>query len=227
MSPLTRCGALPTSQQENSERCLAETLSAAGFEVLCLRGEGAGYPAPKTARVLPFSTNASLRRSCGKSLHSTCRWSFTLPRSVISWCTRSREALRRERFPARREFHLILRPAEKILPRLRRLFPEAVIVGWKYELDGSRSSSIAARTRANQSFGAPMPASSMARAYGDGFGFLARGSEDVSIWPTRSELCEFLAAWTLETLSPSQASAKVDQLLPCQAVRSARRRSPQ
>ena len=41
------------------------------------------------------------------------------------------------------ELHLILRPAEKVLPRLRDLFPGSIIVGWKYELDGSRADAIA------------------------------------------------------------------------------------
>ena len=39
---------------------LSESLSAFGFEVLCLRGEMSRHPAPKNARVVSFSTNGSL-----------------------------------------------------------------------------------------------------------------------------------------------------------------------
>ena len=39
---------------------LSETLARANFEVLCLRGERAVYPAPQDVKVVPFTTNASL-----------------------------------------------------------------------------------------------------------------------------------------------------------------------
>ena len=51
---------------------LSETLSASGFEVLCLRGEmaGASRPEPTNAKVLAFSTNASLMTILGKAADS-------------------------------------------------------------------------------------------------------------------------------------------------------------
>ena len=39
---------------------LTEALARANFEVLCLRGEMAVYPAPQDVKVVPFTTNASL-----------------------------------------------------------------------------------------------------------------------------------------------------------------------
>ena len=108
---------------------LAESLSASGFDVLCLRGEGAGYPAPKTARVLPFSTNASLGALVGNLsiqpqvvFHAAALSDF-LVHDIQG-------GLQARKIPSTAEVHIILRPAGKILPRLRRLFPEAAIVGW-------------------------------------------------------------------------------------------------
>ena len=103
---------------------LAETLSASGFDVLCLRGEGAGYPAPKTARVLPFSTNASLGALVGN---------LSIQPQVVFHAAALSDFLvhdiqggpQARKIPSTAEVHIILRPAGKILPRLRRLFPEA------------------------------------------------------------------------------------------------------
>ena len=204
---------------------LAESLSASGFDVLCLRGEGAGYPAPKTARVLPFSTNASLGALVGNLsiqpqvvFHAAALSDF-LVHDIQG-------GLQARKIPSTAEVHIILRPAGKILPRLRRLFPEAAIVGWKYELDGSRSSSI---QHARQQIKASATEACVVngRAYGEGFGFLKRASEGVQHLADKARLSEFLTAWALETLSPSSASAKAAQFRQCQAARSERRKSPQ
>ena len=37
---------------------------------------------------------------------------------------------------------LTLKPAEKILPKIRGWFPDARIIGWKFELDGPRDQAI-------------------------------------------------------------------------------------
>jgi phosphopantothenoylcysteine synthetase/decarboxylase len=204
---------------------LAETLSSAGFDVLCLRGEGAAYPAPKTARVLPFSTNASLSALVENLpiqpqvvFHAAALCDFLV--HAIQGGPQARK------IPSTAEVHIILRPAEKILPRLRRLFPEALIVGWKYELDGTRSSSI---QRARQQIEASATDACVVNgsAYGEGFGFLRRASHEVQHLADKAHLSEFLAAWALEKLTPCSTSAKAGQFRQCQAVRSGRRKSPQ
>jgi len=66
---------------------------------------------------------------------------------------------------------LILKPAEKILPQMRTWFPEARIIGWKYELDGSRDQAIS--RAADQIRGARTDACVVnGAAYGPGFGLL-------------------------------------------------------
>ena len=199
---------------------LSETLSASGFEVLCLRGEMAGHPAPKNASVVAFSTNASLMAILetlavqpAAVFHAAALCDFMVHR------IEGTEGARKIRSNVA-ELHLILRPAEKILPRLRVLFRDSVIVGWKYELDGSRADAIA-RAREQITNSNTDACVVNGSAYGKGFGFLARGSEELPHLAGKAELCAFLAGWTLEALTRLQTCAKADQLPPSQPGRSA------
>jgi phosphopantothenate---cysteine ligase (CTP) len=186
---------------------LSETLSASGFEVLCLRGEMAVHPPPRNARVIPFSTNASLITILEDPpvqpmavFHAAALCDFAVHRIEGGV-----DGARKIRSTAS-ELRLILRPAEKVLPRLRALFARAIIVGWKYELDGSRSDAIA---RARQQI---LTSSTNAcvvngSAYGAGFGFLARDNEELVHLSDKAKLCEFLAVWTREALTRFPAFA--------------------
>lgn len=66
---------------------------------------------------------------------------------------------------------IVLKRAPKILPRLREWFPDAVLIGWKYELEEDREAAVmkgrrqieTGRTNASVVNGA---------AYGEGFGLL-------------------------------------------------------
>ena len=199
---------------------LSETLSASGFEVLCLRGEMAGHPAPKNASVVAFSTNASLLKILqtlsvqpSAVFHAAALCDFTVHR------IEGTESARKIRSTVA-ELHLILRPAEKILPRLRSLFPDSIIVGWKYELDGSCANAIA-RAREQIKNSRTNACVVNGSAYGTGFGFLTRESEELPHFADKSELCAFLATWTSETVKRCQTSAKGDPIRPSQAGRSA------
>jgi hypothetical protein len=95
-----------------------------------------------------------------------------------------------------------------------------VIVGWKYELDGSRGDAVArAREQINTSNTNACVVNGS--AYGTGFGFLARESGELRHLVNKAGLCEFLAAWTLQALNRVQTSAKADRLPPSQADQSA------
>jgi phosphopantothenate---cysteine ligase (CTP) len=178
---------------------LSECLSAHGFEVLCLRGEMAAHPAPKNAKVVAFSTNASLMNILERLpvqpvavFHAAALCDFMVHR------IEGTDEARKIRSTVA-ELHLILRPAEKILPRLRALFSETLIVGWKYELDGSRADAVArAREQINTSNTNACVVNGS--AYGAGFGFLARESGQLRHLVDKAGLCEFLAAWMLEQM---------------------------
>ncbi|HEY5744069.1 MAG TPA: phosphopantothenoylcysteine decarboxylase [Terrimicrobiaceae bacterium] len=178
---------------------LAESLSGCGFHVLCLRGEMAVYPRPKDVSVIAFSTNASLLdilenlpEKPAAVFHAAALCDFLLHR--IDGAERVRKI-----GSAVSQLHLILRPAEKILPRLRGFFPDAIIVGWKYELEHSRQDAIA-RAREQITRSKSNACVINGSSYGPGFGFLTPQSEEPKDFASKSKLCNFLAAWTLDSL---------------------------
>jgi phosphopantothenoylcysteine synthetase/decarboxylase len=203
---------------------LAEALSVSGFEVVCLRAETATYPAPRSARVLTFSTNASMSVILEKLtiqpdavFHAAALCDFLIQRIAPDKAAR--------KIASTAEIHLILQPAGKILPRLRPTFPEALIVGWKYELDGSRQDAIQrARTQINISRTNACVLNGS--AYGAGFGFLTDESQDVRHLADKTSLCEFLVEWTLQHLTRSLTSSRADQFPLSRADRSEQRRLP-
>jgi phosphopantothenoylcysteine synthetase/decarboxylase len=150
---------------------LSRSLQNAGWEVICLRGEGSTVPAPEGVDVRVFSTNDSLA-DLFQNLPTPPRAIFHAA-ALSDFQVVSIEGIAGlKKIPTRDgALTLHLEPAPKILPRLREWFPDAFIVGWKYELDGDRSASLAkaaaqiceCRTNACVVNGA---------AYGVGFGIL-------------------------------------------------------
>jgi hypothetical protein len=73
------------------------------------------------------------------------------------------------KFPTRSgELALVLEPAPKVLPRMRLWFPGARIMGWKYELEGTREDAFAkawSQIRRNDSDACVLNGA----AYGHGF----------------------------------------------------------
>ena len=150
---------------------LSQALQEAGWEVVCLRGEGSTFPAPAGINVRVFSTNDSLA-ALFQSLPAAPNAIFHAA-ALCDFLVASIEGAEgMKKIPTRDgALTLHLEPAPKILPRLREWFPQAFIVGWKYELDGDRSAALAkgaaqireCRTDACVVNGA---------AYGEGFGIL-------------------------------------------------------
>jgi phosphopantothenoylcysteine synthetase/decarboxylase len=150
---------------------LSQALLKAGWDVLCLRGEGSTFPEPDGIDVRVFSTNDSLV-ALFQSLPATPNAIFHAA-ALCDFQVASIECSSgMKKIPTRNgALTLHLEPAPKILPRLREWFPQAFIVGWKYELDGDRPAALAkgtaqireCRTNACVVNGA---------AYGEGFGIL-------------------------------------------------------
>lgn len=173
---------------------LSNTLAEAGFDVVCLRGDLATAPASAYARNLRFSTNASLltaiRDFAPRAVfHAAALCDFLV--SEISGVVPAGKI--RSDAP---DLTLRLSPAPKILPQLRDLFPQAVIVGWKFEIDGTREQALArghrqlreCRTDACVVNGS---------AYGDGFGVLESGATTPEPFGDKRALSTYLARWTL------------------------------
>ena len=91
---------------------------------------------------------------------------------------------------AARFVELRLVPKPKLIVKLRRLFPSAFIVGWKLELDGDRSDTIAEakkQIRENHTDACIVNGP----AFGPGFGFCQTRGLTNSV-ATRQQLAEFL-----------------------------------
>jgi phosphopantothenoylcysteine synthetase/decarboxylase len=133
---------------------LANALTDAGHEVLCLKGEGATCRDPLgAARLQTFTTNDDLARQLQELsktfpadavLHAAALCDFKVARVV----TAAGDAGTAQKISTRAgEVTLVLAPTLKVLPKLRLWFPRAVIVGWKYELVGTREDAFAAAWR--------------------------------------------------------------------------------
>jgi phosphopantothenate---cysteine ligase (CTP) len=192
---------------------LAESLFDRGFEVIVFRGQGATFPcSPKAVTRVDFTTNHDLARALeelsaargnevGAFFHSAALSDY----SVTAIRVAGENLDRNGKIPGDlRDIHLVLEPAAKLLPRLRGWFPRAWIVGWKYEMEGSREDAldagrtplIAARTDATILNGA---------AYGPGFGFLEPENPPRNL-PNKRQLADFLASRVPPSANPLKSS---------------------
>ncbi len=178
---------------------LSNAFAARGWDVTCLKGEQATCVDPLQARrVLPFSTNddlaAKLAALAGEGgwnavFHAAALCDFRVERVLDE---RGEEMKSPKFFSREGRLNLVLAPAAKVLPRLREWFPLARIVGWKYELAGTRGEAFdkawaqlaECRTDACVLNGA---------AYGSGFAVCELGS--VRACADSEALAAWLARW--------------------------------
>lgn len=179
---------------------LTNHLSAAGHDVVCFKGVGATCPERVIgARLVPFATNEHLRselegleqrEKVGAVFHAAALCDYRL-KSVQ---TSDGASVAATKIPSRAgELILTLDPAAKLIHELRDLFPVSRIVGWKYELVGSRADVLAAAIRQfteSRSDGCVMNGA----AYGAGFGFLEPQQKPVHL-ADQEGLCAHLARW--------------------------------
>ncbi len=175
---------------------LAEQLGAAGYEVFCLKGSGATHPGPAPGPgclVRRFDTNDDLlallreissAHGIGAVFHAAalCDYRVAAVRDDAGNACQSAKIASRSG-----ALTLQLEPATKVIHELRPLFPRSLLVGWKYELAGTRDEALAkacgqlneARTDLCVLNG---------RAAGEGFS-VCGGGDAVSQWPTKTALC--------------------------------------
>lgn len=159
---------------------LAERLAESGHEVICLKGEGSTHPGPmKAGRVIPFSTNDDLAEKLaalagGEPVDVVLHAAALCDYRVEEVRNDSGEALSSRKFATRSgRLHVILAPATKVLPKLRGWFPGALILGWKYELTGSRDDAFDKAWRQIRE-GATDACVLNGSAYGEGFALCHR-----------------------------------------------------
>jgi phosphopantothenoylcysteine synthetase/decarboxylase len=172
---------------------LSNRLVGAGFDVLCFRGSAAPRSVALDPRVkhTPFSTNDDLlekltaleeRDQIAAVFHAAALADFRVAHTATERKLSSRSG----------PLTLTLIPATKLIGKLRELFPSAWLVGWKYELDGSRED-VLAKGRKQLADNDTDVCVVNGAAYGDGFGFQTR-SGDFTHLHDKAVLCEFLAA---------------------------------
>ena len=129
---------------------LANFLTDAGHEVICFKGEGSTHPGTvRATRVDSFATNDDLTQrleslSRMENIDAVFHAAALCDYRVDQVLSAAGEAMSSAKFATRDgRLHLVLAPAMKVLPRLRDWFPDARIVGWKYELAGSRDDALA------------------------------------------------------------------------------------
>ena len=170
---------------------LALALSAAGCDVLCFRGEAATWH-EAALRCVPFSTNDDLLAKL-KAVEAPETITAIFHAAALADFRVTRHRSERKILSREGELTLTLVPATKLLGRLRGLFPNARVVGWKYELDDTRDDALA-MGRAQIAAHATDACVVNGTAYGQGFGFLAPEGALTHL-EDKPALCVFFAQW--------------------------------
>jgi len=205
----------PTSEPLDEVRCLtnlstgrlgselANHLAARGHLVTLLLGRGATFHTTLAAqRVERFTTTADLRSSLvsmsdpsvGAVFHAAAVSDFAFGRvfrgragGVLTECRERKISTAEEGLLA----ELIATP--KLLDGLRAWFPQARLVGWKYEAQGDPAW-VVAQARAQITRGRTDACVANGPAYGTGFGLIV-GDGACRHLPDTPALCEALAEW--------------------------------
>lgn len=185
---------------------LANYLTDAGHEVICLKGEGSTFCGPlRASRIETFTTNDDLAQrlesisrldNIDAVFHAAALCDFRVDQVLSA----AGEAMSSAKFATRDgRLHLVLAPAMKVLPKLRGWFPDARIVGWKYEIAGSRDDAVAKAWKQLRDCQTDACVLNGA-AYGDGFA-LCHADGRVETCAETSGLCSLLSDW-LQSESP-------------------------
>lgn len=182
---------------------LANFLVARGHSVTLLLGEMASYGGERRAqRVEPFGTTASLlerfrslsAQGVDAVFHAAAVSDFRFGKIWLRSPQGEFTEIQSGKISTREGTLLAeLVPTPKIIAELRRLFPTAKLVGWKFEVEGDRAGviQIAARQMAQCRTDACV---ANGPAYGPGFG-LVRGAGHCVHLENDSALFEALVRW--------------------------------
>ena len=179
---------------------LANRLTRAGFDVLCFKGVGATCSVRvEGARTVDFTTNENLRAGLSavedrKEIVAVFHAAALSDYRVKSVQSGDGSIIAAAKIPSRAgELTLTLEPALKLIGDLRALFPASRIVGWKYELNGTRDDALAAAARQIQTARTDACVVNGA-AFGPGFGVCAPDAEPVHC-ADKPRLCAWLSRW--------------------------------
>jgi len=190
---------------------LSEELAKAGFDVICLKGVCATTPGPgASCELRPFTTNDDLfdqliqlgkQQQIGALFHVAALCDYKVKQVEDAHGQKQESAKIESRTGA---LTIALEPARKVIAGLRALFPRAVIVGWKYELNGTRNDALAKawrQLRENQSDACVLNG----KAYGDGFA-LCTPPDQILELPDKTEVARVLPDWLRMRLAAADAN---------------------
>ncbi len=194
---------------------LTESFAQAGHAVTCFRGTASTFSSPLWGvNVIPFTTNedleAGLTQLPGRTevqvvFHAAALCDFRVGeilneqgQPIQSGKISSREGA----------LKVTLEPAPKLIASLRRLFPASILIGWKYELEGTVED---VRAKGRQQMEECLTDACVLNgtAYGSGFEIISRSGEQAHL-PDKTALCRFLVGWTeripMAVATPGQES---------------------
>lgn len=183
---------------------LAEGFAEAGHSVVCFRGVASTFPSPLwPVEVIPFTTNDDLaaglqalpaREEATIVLHAAALCDFRIKEITDE----TGEPVHGDKLSSRAgTLKLTLEPAPKLITSLRGMFPSSILVGWKYELDGT-ADEVLAKGRKQMDDCLTDVCVLNGSAYGSGFGVISRSGEQVHL-PDKAALCRFLVEWAERT----------------------------
>jgi phosphopantothenoylcysteine decarboxylase/phosphopantothenate--cysteine ligase len=189
---------------------LSNQLAHAGFEVFCLKGSGATFPGPgEQCHLSQFNTNddllallaqTSVAHEIAAVLHVAALCDYKVRRVEDDQgrsCDSPKIASRSGALT------ISLEPATKVISQLRRLFPESILIGWKYELAGARQEALIKAVRQieeNHTDGCVLNG----KAFGPGFAF-CRAPHALKECRDKDELVQFLTTWLQDAQHSSVA----------------------
>jgi phosphopantothenoylcysteine synthetase/decarboxylase len=202
--PIDQVRRLTNSSTGELGTLLAEGFAEAGHSVVCFRAVASTFAAPLwPVEVIPYSTNDDLvegltrlpsREQVSVVLHAAALCDFKI--SAIT--DEEGVAITAHKMPSRSgKLHLTLEPAPKVITSLRRMFPSSIIVGWKFEIDGT-TSDVLAKGRQQLEDCLTDACVLNGKGYGTGFGVVSRAAELIHL-PDKPALTRFLVDWIEKT----------------------------
>ena len=178
---------------------LAKRLADDGHEVTLLRGRLATHTdRPEGIELQEFTTTADLAEKLERLakanavFHAAAVSDFAAGQAFRRADDGHLEPLHQGKLGTRGgELLLELKPTPKLIARLRAWFAEAILVGWKYEVDGDRDAALGQgqmQISENRTNGSVVNGP----AYGDGFGWLPADGQGEHL-PGQAALFEKLA----------------------------------
>jgi phosphopantothenoylcysteine synthetase/decarboxylase len=188
---------------------LAVELQQCGYEVLCLRSRLATYPMDDNIVTIPFSTNeelAAMLEQLAMEEHPVAIFhaAALCDYRVEKITTVDGRALSLGKIPTDiGPLQLTLQPSLKIVAQLRDYFPSSLLVGWKYEVVGTREEAV-------RKAGAQIEQCRLDASVANGpatqgqFDLIVRESLSVThpffTTDSKEQLVRFLARWLRDTL---------------------------